>query len=114
WHFPDGTLQVHEPWEQGLRRGVEADTGVADFAVRSVLRIQNFAPGVVHERAQYGVFFLCVTQTSAVRLSARDDEHRWGTRRAGLAGLELFHPLVAELVVQALDAPVPAQAGPGA
>src|SRR5262245_54215921 len=65
WHFPDATVRVHESWDQSLRRGVEADTGIADLLIRSVLRIQNFPPGSVHEVAQYGVFFLCTTATEA-------------------------------------------------
>jgi hypothetical protein len=103
WHFPDATVQVHESWEQSLRRGVEAETGLGDLVIRSVLRIQNFAPGVVHERAQYGVFFLCTTETSTIRLGAKDDRFRWVSGLDELAGMELFHPLVAELVAQALS-----------
>jgi hypothetical protein len=103
WHFPDATLRVHETWEQSLRRGVEAGTGIADLVIGPVLRIQNFAPGVVHERAQYGVFFLCTTLTSVVRRGARDEQFRWIGLPGELAGLELFHPLVGELVVGALE-----------
>jgi hypothetical protein len=108
WHFPDATVRVHESWEQSLRRGVEADTGLTDLVIRSVLKVQNFAPGVVHELAQYGVFFLCTTGTSTVRVGARDDQYRWVLSRAGLASLEQFHPLVGELVVEALEASIPA------
>jgi hypothetical protein len=103
WHFPDATVRVHEAWDQSLRRGVQADTGITDLTIRSVLRIQNFAPGVVHERAQYGVFLLCGTGTSLICLGARDDHYCWVKSRDELAGLELFHPLVEELVVQALE-----------
>jgi hypothetical protein len=71
-----------------------------------VLRIQNFAPGIVHERAQYGVFFLCTTTASLIRLGARDDGWCWVKQRDELARLELFHPLVEELVVQALEHPM--------
>jgi hypothetical protein len=111
WHFPDATVHVQESWEQSLRRGVEADTGITDLAILSVLRVQNFAPGVVHERAQYGVFFLCATGASTVRLGARDGQWRWVKGREELAGLELFYQLVEELVVQALESPLPAELG---
>jgi hypothetical protein len=107
WHFPDATVQVQEAWDQSLRRGVEADTGIIDLAILFVLRIQNFAPGVVHERAQYGVFFLCTTGSSVSRLGVRVDRSCWVKGRDELEGLELFHPLVEELVVQALDFPCP-------
>jgi catechol 2,3-dioxygenase-like lactoylglutathione lyase family enzyme len=109
WHFPDATVHVQESWEQSLRRRVQADTGITDLVIRSVLRIQNFAPGVVHECAQYGVFFLCTTEASAVRPGARDDQWCWVKGREELAGRELIHPLVEELVVEALKAPMPAE-----
>jgi hypothetical protein len=108
WHFPDATVRVHESWEQSLRRGVEADTGITDLVIQSVLRIQNFPPGGVHDRAQYGVFFLCATAVSVIRLSPGDDRFRWVMRRDELAELELFHPLVEELVAQALEFSRPA------
>jgi hypothetical protein len=107
WHLPDATVRVHEPWQQSLRRGVEAATGITDLVIRSVLRIQNFPPGAVHARAQYGVFLLCTTGTTVIRLGAGDDAFRWVKGREGLAGLELFHPLVGELVLLALE-PQPA------
>jgi len=111
WHFPDATVHVHESWEQGLRRGVEATTGITDLVILSVLRLQNFAPGVVHERAQYGVFFLCATGATTIRLGARDQHCCWVKGREELARLELFHPLVEELVVQALESQLPAEGG---
>jgi hypothetical protein len=109
WHFPDATVRVDEPWEQRLRRGVEAATGITDLVVLSVLGIQNFAPGVVHERAQYGVFFLCTTGASLVRLGAGNDRWCWAQRHDELAGLELFHRLVSELAARALELPMPAR-----
>src|SRR5262245_9576145 len=87
WCFSDATLRVHDDWEQSLRRGVEADTGISDLVPRSVLRIQNFAPGTVHEMAQYGVFFLCTTATDVIRLGPRNDQYRWAASRDDLAGL---------------------------
>jgi hypothetical protein len=114
WHFPDATVHVQESWEQSLRRGVEADTGITDLVILSVLCIQNFAPGIVHGRAQYGVFFLCTTETSAIRLGARDDQWGWVQGRDELARLELFHPLVGELVVRALESQLSAELGAAA
>jgi hypothetical protein len=57
---------------------------------------------VVDERAQYGVFFLCATQAVDIQLGPEDDQHCWVQDGAALRGLALFHPLVAELVLQAL------------
>ena len=109
WHFPDATVRVYEAWETSLRRGVESDTGITDLGILSVLRIQNFAPGIVHERAQYGVFFLCTTGASLIRLGAGYDQWCWVKQRDELARLELFHRLVEELAVQALGLPMPAE-----
>ena len=61
---------------------------------------------MVHERAQYGVFFLCTTEASIVRPGARDDAFRWVKGREDLAGLELFHPLVEPLLIQAMGSQV--------
>jgi hypothetical protein len=106
WHFTDATVRVHESWDESLRRGVKRTTGITDLVIRSVLRIQNFAPDVVHELAQYGVFFLCTTETEIICPGAPIDQFRWARGHDDLAGLELFHPLVEELVVQALELPL--------
>jgi hypothetical protein len=113
WHFPDATVQVHESWEDSLRRGVQADTGITDLAILSVLRIQNFAPGVVHERAQYGVFFLCTTEAPSIRPGASVVQWCWVKSREELGRLELFHPLVEELVARALQHQRPAELSDG-
>jgi hypothetical protein len=102
WHFPDATVEAPEAWDDSLRRGVAGATGITDLAIQAVLKVQNFAPGVVDGRAQYGVFFLCSTQAGDVRLGLEDDQHRWVADGAAMDGLALFHPLVAELVAEAL------------
>jgi hypothetical protein len=101
WHFPDSTVRVGEPWDESLRRAVRSATGIKDLTIGPVLLIQNFGPGEVDERAQFGLFFLCTTHT----LEATG-AHRWVQDSAGLEGVELFHPLVADLIGRALDHPV--------
>jgi hypothetical protein len=103
WHFPDASVLVYEQWDESLRRGVTSATGITDLEIRSVLRIQNFAPGTVHPVAQYGVFLLCTTPTDSVQLGPLDDAYRWVTSHDDLTGIELFHPVVEELVLQALE-----------
>ena len=105
WHLPDSTISVDEAWDQGLYRGVEVGTGFADVAIDSVLAIQNFGPGVVADRPQYGVFFLCRTETTTVSLdeNREDDEYRWVADAAELNELELFHPFIEELVTKGLE-----------
>jgi hypothetical protein len=102
WHFPDATVRVGEPWEESLRAAVERTAGIADLTIGPVLLIQNFGPGEVDARPQFGIFFRCSTEASDDVVTA---EHRWIPDRAVLDGLELFHPLVADLVGWALDEP---------
>ena len=98
WHFPDNTVRVGHPWDESLRRSVREVTGIEDLAIGPVLMIQNFGPGEVDERPQFGIFFLCTTLIPEVA-----GTHRWVRDPAELEGMELFHPLVAELIRRALD-----------
>jgi hypothetical protein len=98
WHFPDSTVRVGEPWDESLRRGVRSATGIQDLRIGPVLLIQNFGPGEVDQRPQFGIFLLCTTGASGP-----SGTHRWVRDAAELEGSELFHPLVADLVGRALD-----------
>ena len=98
WHFPDTTVRVGEPWDESLHQAVRSATGITDLRIGPVLLLQNFGPGEVDERPQFGIFLLCTTRTSG--LSGR---HRWVTDAAELEEAELFHPLVADLVGRALE-----------
>jgi hypothetical protein len=100
WHFPDATVPVGQPWDQSLHDAVRASTGIGDLTVGPVLLIQNFGPGEVDERAQFGIFFLCTTAGSD---PVGERPHRWITDPAQLADLDLFHPMIADLVGAALD-----------
>jgi hypothetical protein len=100
WHFPDSTVRVGQPWDESLRRAVRSATGIEDLTIGPVLLIQNFGPGEVDERPQFGLFFLCTTHAPD---AAGPLSHRWIRDRSELEGLELFHPLVADLVGRALD-----------
>jgi hypothetical protein len=51
-------------------------------------------------RPQFGIFFLCTTHTPEV---AATRSHRWVQDPAELERIELFHPLVADLIGRALD-----------
>jgi hypothetical protein len=95
WHFPDCTLQVGQPWDDSLRRAVRAATGIEDLTIGPVLLLQNFGPGEVDERPQFGVFLLCTTLTPEPVGAL---EHRWIADPADLTGMDLFHPMVADLI----------------
>jgi hypothetical protein len=94
WHFPDSTLRVGQRWDESLRQAVWSATGIEDLTIGRVLLIQNFGPGEVDVRPQFGVFFLCGTQTTDIATIS----HRWIKDRSELKGMDLFHPLVADLI----------------
>lgn len=98
WHFPDHTVRVGEAWDEGLRDAVHVAIGIADLAIDRVLLIQNFDGGEVDPLPQFGIFLLCTTEGSEVAAP-----HRWIRGVGELDGLDLFHPLVADLVGTALS-----------
>jgi hypothetical protein len=98
WHFPDSTLRVGQRWDESLRQAVRSATGIEDLTIGRVLLIQNFGPGEVDVRPQFGVFFLCMTQTTDVHAT---NPHRWIKDPSELKRMELFHPLVADLIGRA-------------
>ena len=98
WHFPDSTLRVGQRWDEILRQAVRSATGIEDLTIGPVLLIQNFGPGEVDVRPQFGLFFLCTTQTAD---AVGAIPHRWITDPSELEEMELFHPLVADLIGRA-------------
>jgi hypothetical protein len=99
WHFPDSTVRVGQPWDESLRDAVRSATGIEDLAIGPVLLIQNFGPGEVDERPQFGIFFGCTTER---RETAGPLTGRWIRDPAELEEMELFHPMIADLVVRVL------------
>jgi hypothetical protein len=102
WHFPDSTVRVGQPWDESLRDAVRSATGIEDLSIGPVLLIRNFGPGEVDALPQFGLFFLCTTQAPEV---AGGLSHRWIQDPDELEGMDLFHPMVADLVARALDEP---------
>jgi hypothetical protein len=100
WHLPDATVRVGQPWDESLRDGVRSATGIKDLAIGPVLLIQNFGPGEVDERPQFGIFFGCTTET---RDAVGPLPGRWIQDPAELEQMELFHPAIADLVGRVLD-----------
>jgi hypothetical protein len=97
WHFPFTTVRIDEQWDDSLRRAVTRLTGIDDLLIGPVMMVQNYGPGEVDERAQYGVFFLCSTKNPPT-----GTDLMWAGDAADLARREFFHPLVPELVERAL------------
>jgi ADP-ribose pyrophosphatase YjhB (NUDIX family) len=100
WHLPDATVHSGEQWDAGLRRGVQETTGIDDLRIGRVLLIQNFAAGEVDERPQFGIFFACTTGRPG---ALGERPHRWVSDRAEAERLDLFHPLIADLVEQTAE-----------
>jgi ADP-ribose pyrophosphatase YjhB (NUDIX family) len=100
WHLPDATVLAGEPWDACLRRGVRETTGIDDLRIGPVMLIQNFASGEVDERPQFGIFFACTTERPE---ALGERPHRWVSDRAGAEGLDLFHPLIADLVERSME-----------
>ena len=100
WHFPDSTVRVGQPWDESLRDAVRSATGIDDLAIGPVLLIQNFGPGEVDERPQFGIFFGCTTETD---VAVGPLTGRWIRDTADLEQMELFHPMIADLVGRVLS-----------
>ena len=99
WHLPDATVLSGERWDDSLRRRVRDTTGIDDLRIGSVVLIRNFAAGDVDERPQFGIFFACTTDRPE---ALGDRPHRWVRDRATAEELDLFHPLIADLVDRAM------------
>lgn len=56
WHFPGGRLHVDEPWEVGLRREIQEETGLLSFEIVSCLWVDNWVSRST-QLPCYGVFF---------------------------------------------------------
>jgi hypothetical protein len=102
WHFPLSTVRIDEQWDDSLRRGVAETTGIRELSIGSVMMIQNYGPGEVDELPQYGVFFYCESQSPDV---SPELSHAWIRDLSQLDDLELFHPLIVDVIEQALTTP---------
>ena len=100
WHLPDATVRAGDRWDEALRNSVHETTGIDDLAIGPVLMIQNYDAGEVDERPQFGIFISCTTDRPE---TIGDRSHRWVEDRAAAEELDLFHPLIADLVARRLQ-----------
>src|SRR6266700_2717665 len=78
YHGPGGRINPRESYEEGLRREVEEETGITDIEPLYPLFIGDWRPvikGIEHHIV--GIFTLCRTKTSEVRLSLEHDDYQW-------------------------------------
>jgi hypothetical protein len=116
WHLPDATLGADDDWLHKLQREIASATGITDFQIDGVLRIDTFAAGVVGDEPHYGVFLACSTSVDDVPPDGHEDDYRWMGDRADFDGLrdQLFNPLIEQLVISRLKDETfwPLQLGP--
>lgn len=100
WQLPGGRLNAGEQWDEGLRREIREETGIDDVEILSILMLDNW---VYEGVPMYGVFLLCRTQKTEVRLSTDHDEFRWVTLKDDLRQFDFWHDSLRILVERALQ-----------
>lgn len=100
WQLPGGRLNVSEKWDEGVRREIREETGIADVEILSIMMLDNWIYDGV---PMYGVFLLCRTKESAVTLSADHVEYRWVNSGDDLRKIEFCHERLRMLVERALQ-----------
>lgn len=100
WQLPGGRLNAGEQWDEGLRREIREETGIDDVEILSIMMLDNWIYDGV---PMYGVFFLCRTKKTEVRLSADHDEFRWVTLKDDLRQFDFWHDSLRILVERALQ-----------
>lgn len=103
WHLPDSTLVHEETWNDNFCNGIASMTGITDIKIHTVQLIDNFGPGEVDTEPQYGIFLLCSTEETDVTLDADHDDFLWVDDTAKIDDIELFHPLINEIIKTALS-----------
>lgn len=88
WQFAGGRVEEGERWDDGLLREVREETGINDLQIGSVLMVDNFE---WQSQQLYSVYFLCHTQTAAIRLSSEHIEYRWLDRDDDLQQINFWH-----------------------
>ncbi|MCC6962425.1 MAG: NUDIX domain-containing protein [candidate division Zixibacteria bacterium] len=100
WQLPGGRLNAGEQWDEGLRREIREETGIDDVEILSIMMLDNW---VYEGVPMYGVFLLCRTQKTEVRLSTDHDEFRWVTLKDDLRQFDFWHDSLRILVERALQ-----------
>ncbi len=100
WQLPGGRLNAGEQWDEGLRREICEETGIDDVEILSIMMLDNW---VYEGVPMYGVFLLCRTQKTEVRLSTDHDEFRWVTLKDDLRQFDFWHDSLRILVERALQ-----------
>lgn len=99
WQLPGGRLNEGESWDEGLRREIREETGITDVEILSITSVDNWAfRGVL----MYGVYFLCRTNGTEVRISGEHTAYRWVGKNDNLDEIEFWHENLRMLTSRAL------------
>ena len=75
---PGGRLEPGQHFLDSLRREIEEETGLVSVKVGKPLFVNEWRPKKGNEEWQIvGIFFLCQSSSSDIRLSQDHDHHEW-------------------------------------
>lgn len=97
WSFWGTTLSAGEDWRNALFLQIKQKTWIEDLSFGRLLWAQSFLPGVMTQKAVFGLFVQVHTQQAG-----HGRGYRWIKDLNELDSLALFHPLVKNLCADAL------------
>jgi hypothetical protein len=106
WSSAGGELSVDEHYDESLKNTIKHKLGITDLKVIKPFHIQTFQAGQSHtltfKEPHYGVWFLCRTAQTEVKLSSDYDEYQWISKESDLSAIQWLHPLSKVLVERVL------------
>lgn len=77
YHMPGGRIEVGEPFDFGLRREVQEETGL-QITIEYPVYVGEWRPTIKSTPNQIvGIFFVCKPTSTGIRLSSEHDDYQW-------------------------------------